>query len=115
MSVTGELLQQDGVADITITTSSSSIDTSATVTPSVADDLIIGFGFLKRLRVIPGSFPETRGVKPVHACLQVPGFRLIRETLIKEYPEVLSDTLPDWNKAEDLVKIHLKPREILPT
>ena len=115
LSVTGEPLLQDGVADITITTSSASIDTSATVTPSAADNLIIGFGDLKRLRVIPGSFPGATGVKPVHACPQVPDFQAIRETLIKEYPEVLSDTLPDCNKAEDLMKIHLRPGDIRPT
>ena len=113
--VKGDPLNQDRVADITITTSFSFIDTSAIVTPSSADDLIIGYGDLKRLRVILRSFPETREVKPVHTCPQVPDFCAIWETLIKEYPEVLSDTLPDWNKAEDLMKIHIKPGEIRPT
>ena len=60
ISVTGEPLAQEGLADLTIKTPVATITTSATVTPSAWDELIIGFGDLKKLKVVPPTFPNNQ-------------------------------------------------------
>ena len=105
-TVTGEPIPIDGQAHITLSTPSKSIKTSAIVTPTSSEDLLIGYNDLKCLGIIPRSFP-------VHGCKKI-AFKAIKKSLTKLFPDVLTDILPDSAKTGPLMKIHLKPGEKTP-
>ena len=105
-SLTGDPIPVDGKASITISTPSSSINTTAIVSPATSKDLLIGFKDLKRLGIIPNSFP-------IQACKDT-DFMAIKRSLTKLFPDVLTDILPASAKMGPLMKIHLKPGEKVP-
>ena len=105
-TLTGESIPTTGQAPITISTQSASIQTTAEVTPSTSEDLLIGYRDLQRLGIIPKNFP-------VQACKPI-DFQRIRNSLIKLFPDVLTDILPDSAKTGPLMKIHLKRGEKVP-
>ena len=110
-TVTGDPLPINGKADISLSTPTCTISTSATVTPSSQEPLIIGFRDLQRLKIIPYPFPS----QPINACINdKTTFSTIKKSLIKAFPDVLSDILPASAKTGPLMHIHLRPGEKRP-
>ena len=57
VSVSGDPVPTTGVVEIVLQAPSSRTKTSAVVSPTIKDEIIVGFKDLKRLEVIPDGFP----------------------------------------------------------
>ena len=71
-------------------------------------ELIVGFKDLKRLKVIPDGFPLRR-IDPESTQIQA-----LHNSLIKDFQDVLTDSLPDESMGGSPMKIFLIPSEKVP-
>ena len=99
-----------GTAPVSLSSSGRRIDTSAVITPVIQNEIIVGQEDLKSLGVISQQFPTPIFVVPEDR------YSAMRDKLIKEHPEVITDELPEESMDTGCVsmKIHLTPGEKTP-
>ena len=80
------------------------------ITPVIRNEIIVGQEDLKSLGVISKQFPA-----PIF-MMSEDRYSAVREKLIKEHPEVITDDLPEnsMDTGCDSMKIHLTPGEKTP-
>ena len=103
VSVNGDPVPTTGVVEIVLQAPSSSTKTSAVVSPAVKDEIIVGFKDLKNLGVIPEGFP-LRKIDREATQIQA-----LRDSLIIEFKDVLTDSLPGESMGGSPMKIFLTP------
>ena len=72
---------------------------------AIKDEIIVGFKDLKKLKVIPDGFPLRR-IDPESTQIQA-----LRNSLIRDFRNVLTDSLPDESMGGSPMKIFLTPGE----
>ena len=108
VSVNGDPVLTTGVVEIVLQAPSSWIRTSAVMSPAIKNDLIVGFKDLKRLKVIPDGFPLRR------IDTESNQIQALRNSLIREFQDVLTDSLPEGSMEGSPMKIFLTPGEKVP-
>ena len=110
VSVNGDPVPTTGTAMISLGTSSCSVQSTAIITTAIRNEIIMGHEDLKKLGIISKQFPNPIFIVPENH------YSNIRESLIKDNPDVLTDDLPNNSMDTGCVsmKIHLTPGEITP-
>ena len=107
VNINGDPIPTKGLANITLSTTKRSAATEAIVA-STMDDLLIGCKDLKRLQVIPMTFP-------INAVNAGNSFQQLKTKIIMEFPKVLSDSLSETSMIGGIpMKIYTKSGEIKP-
>ena len=113
INVSGDPVPTKGTAPITIKTQGRSANTKAVITPAIHNEIIIGRNDLRKLGVIPKQFPA-----PIFAVSENVNnkYETIRESLINENPDVITDDLPSNSMNTGCIdmKIHMTPGEKTP-
>ena len=78
------------------------------MSPAIKNDLIVGFKDLKRLKVIPDGFPLWR------IDTESNQIQALRNSLIGDFQDVLTDSLPEGSMEGSPMKIFLTPGEKVP-
>ena len=110
VNVCGDPVTTKGTAPITLSTSNRSTSTRAVITPAINNEINIGRDDLKDLGIIPKQFPA-----PVFIVSEN-RFSDMRDSLIKNNPDVLTDDLPKGSMDTGCVsmRIQLTPGEKMP-
>ena len=115
VSVNGSPLVTKGRALLTIKARNTTTKTAAVITPEINNELLIGYSDLKKLQSIPNNFPNAT-VNAVNTKDESSIFNNMRQSLINEFPSVLTDLLPDsTSMTGNLMKIPITGNEIKPT
>ena len=110
ISVNGDPVPTAGTAPVNLSTSGRHISTSAVITPTINNEIIIGQQDLKGLGVIPKQFPAPIFIVPESR------YEAMREDLIQNNTSVLTDEVLEdsMNTGCVSMKIHLTPGEKMP-
>ena len=112
VSINGEPIATKGEAKIVVSAPSGTVETTALISTSSNDDFLLGYKDLRRLNVISKTFP-------LNKCTVDKNLATIKNKLINEYPDVLSDTLgQEAMLGGTMMKVHLKkdhgrPKKVL--
>ena len=99
--IDGKTLPVSGRANLAIKTSTAIVHTSSVISPVISNELLIGYGDLKRLKVLPQTFP-------INLCsAESTDFTEIKNKFMLDYSTVLSDDLPEASVSGDKMHIHL--------
>ena len=101
----------DCVVPVTLKAGNNKTNTNAIISPAIKDEVIIGRDELQRLKVIPETFPAPIMVISQERFNEIAG---LKESLIKKYPTVLTDDLPQESMQGCVMKIYLTPGEKQP-
>jgi hypothetical protein len=109
VAANGEKMNVLGSANLTAKKDSAVAEISALMSNVVAEDMLISWQDLIRLRVISPNFPQA---PPKAKARNVSCDDLVKQ-LTEEFPDVISDTLPSIpSKTGDPMKIHLLQQTI---
>ncbi|CAB4045973.1 Hypothetical predicted protein, partial [Paramuricea clavata] len=99
-------LKCNGRAHVTLASKGrKTIETAAIVCSDLKQEVILGRPILRRLHIIPKGFPNI-----------IAKVMTFEEELKREFPETLSDKLPEIAMKGEAMKIHLCPdADIIPT
>ena len=111
VNVNGDPVPTVGTASVNLSCQSGRhVNTNAVITPVIRNEIIVGQDDLKSLGVISKQFPA-----PIF-MMSEDRYSAVREKLIKEHPEVITDDLPENSMDTGCVsmRIHLTPGEKTP-
>ena len=111
IKVSGDPVPTDCVVPVTLKAGNHKKNTNAIISPAIKEKVIIGQNKLQRLKVITETFPAPIMVISQGRFNKIAG---LKESLIKKYPTVLTDDLPQESMQGCVMKIHLTPREKQP-
>ena len=105
VNVSGDTVPVTGTATIQLSSGSHTTTTKAIISPTITNEIIIGRGDLQKLGIISPLFP-----KPIYVITQK-HYDQLKNRLIRCYPKVITDDLPDGAMQGCVMKIHLTPGE----
>ena len=112
LTASGARMPVDGAVKLKAKANGINVSIDALVSNAIQDEMLVSYKDLIALQIIPGGFPNTI----IQRCREVTRIEP-RETLLCEYPDVLSDELsPEPMKTDAPMHIHIKegatPRKV---
>ena len=103
INASGDPMEVLGESTLTLANDKHSVQCTALIVSDCSQSVLVSWHDLQKLGIIPGSFP---------ACANSVRIKCLKDILIKDFPDVFTDKLPDSPMNVETMHIHLKDKAV---